>query len=316
MLNNYQYFLALADEQSISKAADKLFISHQCLSKYLKNLEAEYKITFFDRAPKLTLTPAGQAYLDTVRQVQMLENNLAGYLDDLRQEDHGTLRFGTTEGRYRILVPHFLTEFKKKYPDVTLHMQSGTTDQLSNAVLDNALDIALLNQSITPHAQLDIQPVLEEKLYLVISDNMLKRYFDYPQCKQIFSQGVNLRLFADVPFVLSPKQMNMRRKLEEHLQSQQITLKVVSEIPQSDLQYMLTAKDYAASFCWSMYLPSALAESVDDSKSSLNVFPIEGDNITNRLMMVTRRGKLFPQYGKDFMKLVKRTCIEYAEASP
>ena len=61
MFNNYEYFIALAEEENISRAAEKLFISHQCLSKYLKNLEENYHVMFFDRQPKLKLTPAGEA---------------------------------------------------------------------------------------------------------------------------------------------------------------------------------------------------------------------------------------------------------------
>ena len=59
MLNNYNYFITLAEELNISRAAEKLFISHQCLSKYLKNLESEYGIPLFERTPALKLTLAG-----------------------------------------------------------------------------------------------------------------------------------------------------------------------------------------------------------------------------------------------------------------
>ncbi len=97
MLNNYQYFIALAEEMNISRAAEKLFISHQCLSKYLKNLEQEYNLTFFERTPRLKLTSAGQVYLDTVRQIQFLEDNMGSQLDDIRQSKKGLIRFGTTE---------------------------------------------------------------------------------------------------------------------------------------------------------------------------------------------------------------------------
>ena len=120
MLNNYQYFIALCEELNISKAAERLFISHQCLSKYLKNLEQTYNVTFFERTPRLSLTAAGRAYLEMLRQVQFLENNLENQLSDIRQARKGLIRFGTTEGRFRILVPSLLSEFKRIYPEVKL----------------------------------------------------------------------------------------------------------------------------------------------------------------------------------------------------
>ena len=51
MYNNYQYFLVLAEEHSISRAAEKLFITHQSLSKYLTNLEQELGVLLFRRKP-------------------------------------------------------------------------------------------------------------------------------------------------------------------------------------------------------------------------------------------------------------------------
>lgn len=96
MLNNYEYFIALAEEQNISRAAEKLFISHQCLSKYLKNLEQTYPISFFERTSHLKLPPAGEAMPETLRQVLFLDHNLQSQLDDIRFSKKGLIRLGTT----------------------------------------------------------------------------------------------------------------------------------------------------------------------------------------------------------------------------
>lgn len=313
MLNNYQYFIALAEEQNISKAAKKLYISHQCLSKYLKNLEQEYQVEFFERTPKLMLTPAGQAFLDTVRQIQTLEWNLSGQLHDIKTARHGFISFGTTEGRYRVLVPDLLTSFQEKYPNVVLNVQYGTTQQLSEDVLDNKLDIALLNQNVKPHYRLDIHPVSKEKMYLVISDKLLERYFpeQYPQCKQKFEKGVELSQFQRVPFVVSREGMNARNVLDRYLQNQKFRLNVAAELTQSDLHFMLTARDYGASLCWAMYTPLIHELNLNPQHSHLNIFPIKGTTLTNQIMLVTRKGKIFPSYGNDLMSMVRNMCTAF-----
>jgi len=316
MLDKYSYFITLAEEENIVKAAEKLFVSHQCLSKYLKRLEKEYNATFFDRNPRLSITPAGMAYLETVRQVRDLHDNLVDQLANIQDSKKGILRFGTTEARYRILVPAFVPKYKKLYPDVTLETRYGSTAELCDAILNNKLDVALLNQSAKAHNQLDMRPVLEEKLYLVISDEMLQQYFPetWPYCKYTFRRGINLKDFNHVPFVFSSKKANMAKQvLEPYLQFYQIELSNVAEIEQSDLQYMLTAQSYAASFCWSMYIPTILRENKTGEYDHLNIYPINDPLGRNRLMMVTRKGKYFQEYGKKFMKMVKNTCITYSE---
>ncbi len=315
MLNNYQYFIVLAEELNISKAAERLFISHQCLSKYLKNLEQEYKVTFFERTPKLALTSAGQVYLDMLKQVQFLESNMENQLEDIRQSRKGLIRFGTTEGRYRVLLPSLLAQFKRIYPEVTLRAYSATTGELLDRVARNELDMALLNRRDAGSYQFDRRTVLNERLYLVISDHVLAQYFpeEYPTCKDRLKEGADLEEFSrrEVPFVLNYKGFNSRETLEKHMQTRSFSLNCVMELTQQDMQFMLAAQDFAACFCWSMYLPSV--QQINESSSQqLNVFPIKGLTETNQLMLILPRGKILPAYGKELMRLIQQDCTSFA----
>lgn len=315
MLNNYQYFIALAEELNISKAAERLFISHQCLSKYLKNLEQAYNVTFFERTPRLTLTIAGQAYLDMLRQVQFLESNLENQLSDIRQARTGLIRFGTTEGRFRILIPRLLSEFKRMYPEVKLEPHYATSDQLCERIARNELDMALLNRRDKAGNQLETRILLKEKMYLVISDHLLAQYFpeEYPACKERFAEGVDLSSFAarGVPFTLGYKGLNSRDILDEHLMSKGITLNSVLEMTQQDIHFMLAARDFAACFCWAMYLPS-IQQANEGNVQHLNVFPIKGLTATNQVVLVMPKGKILPAYGKDLIQLIQQTCTAFA----
>lgn len=318
MLNNYEYFIVLAEEENISRAAEKLFISHQCLSKYLKNLEQTYRISFFERTPHLKLTPAGQAMLDTLRQVQFLEHNLDSQLDDIRSSRKGLIRLGTTEGRYRVLIPDLISEFQLLYPDVVLDVQYAVTQQLTDRVLKNELDLVLLNQNTIDHNQLDSQTLLNERLYVVLSDHMLERYFPdrYPQCRQDFAQGADLAEFQSIPFVMNRRQFNSRTILDNYLQARGIHLQCLMELTQLDIHFMMTARDYAASFCWSMYLPTIHQMNQSDPDRHLNVFPIRGLDATNRFSLVTLKGKILPAYGRDLVTLIKQKCASFAHANP
>ena len=316
MLNNYQYFLVLAEEKSISRAAERLYISHQCLSRYLKNLEQEYGIMFFERSPRLSLTPAGQAYLEMLRQIEFLENNFNNLLDDIRQSKKGTIRFGTTEGRYRVLVPSLLSGFHQLYPDVNLHTEYSTSNQLCEKLLNNDLDLALMNNwDINPNL-FEIQTILNEKLYMVISDQMLARYFpaEYPACKEHFSKGVDLSRFAalQIPFVLSYRGFNSREFLDNYLRSRGLQLNCVLEMTQQDIHFMLAAKDYAACFCWAMYLPAIQQTNADPSSCHLNIFPVKGMSATNQLVLVRLKGKILPGYGSDLIRLIRQICTSFS----
>lgn len=314
MLNNYNYFITLAEEKNISRAAERLFISHQCLSKYLKNLEQEYRVTFFERSPRLKLTVAGEAMLNMLRQVQFLERNLESQLDDIRQSRRGIIRLGTTEGRYRILFPDLLSQFKKIYPDVLLEVSYATSEQLTESILKNELDIVLMNKSFVNRSQLTVQPLLDERIYLVISDNMLEQYFPerYPECRELFAaEGADLKMFQHVPFILNRKSFNSRIMLDSYLQAHNLRLNCVMELTQLDLHFMMSARDYAASFCWSMYIPLIQRMNRADPKRHLNVFPVKGIEALNHMVLVTQEGKILPKYGRELIEVIKRNCAGF-----
>jgi len=318
LLNNYHYFITLAEEKNISRAAEKLFISHQCLSKYLKMLEQEYGVTFFERTPKLKLTLAGEALLDTLRKVQFLEMNFENQLDDIRQSKRGIIRLGTTEGRYRILFPDLLSQFKKAYPDVFLEVSYATSEQLTESVLKNELDIILINKSFANHNQLDTQPLLDERLYLVVSDHMLEQFLpdQYPECRERFTkEGADLALFQKVPFILNRKSFNSRLTLDAYLQDHQLQLNCVMELTQLDLHFMMSARDYAASFCWSMYIPLIQRMNGSDPDHHLNIFPVKGINTLNHMVLITRKEKILPKYGRELIEMIKKDCSEFKRLS-
>ena len=319
MLNNYHYFITLAEELNISRAAEKLFISHQCLSKYLRNLEREYQVTLFERIPVPKLTMAGEALLSMFRKIKFLEGNLASQFEDIRNSKRGVVRLGTTEGRYRILIPGLLARYKELYPEVELDVRYATSAELAEGVLRNELDIVILNRSFVDPREFEIQTMLKEKLYLVISDSMLAKYFpdQYPECLKRFEKdGVDLAEFQEVPFVLNTPLFKSRMLVDAYARSRGLTLKCARELTQLDMHFQLTAHDYAACFCWTMYIPTVRSMNLADPEHHLNIFAIPDGDFTNRFVCAFQKGKILPKYSTDLIELIRDKCREYSAFEP
>ncbi|WP_342415670.1 LysR family transcriptional regulator [Paenibacillus sp. FSL R10-2782] len=315
MVNNYKYFLVLSEELNISSAAKRLFISHQCLSKYIKGLEARYGVSFFERKPKFALTPAGKTMLDTLRQIELSEQNLENQLADIKDAKSGTIHFGITEGRYPIIVPKLLKEFHNLHPKVKLNIHRTTSPQMQEMVLNNSLDLFLSGVSNLVSHNLKYEIVVNERMYIVISDNLLKQYFpnDYPQCKETFAKGADLRLFQQIPFVLNKENFNSRILLDKHLSELGVSLNCINELTQPDIHYLLCAEDYAASFCLTMYLSGInQLNQFKNGYSHLNVFPIANFTSVNPLALIYHKNKKFPSYIQDLKNIIKRLCSPYS----
>ena len=210
MFTNYRYYLVFTEERNISHAAERLFISHQNLSKYLSNLEKKLGVTLFIRKPVISLTPEGELLRDTFRKVETLEQSLLAEYASMHGDLSGEIRLGTTEGRFRILMPDLLSSFMHKYPGIHLNIVSAASPELQDMLLNNQLDLAVFGKPNKTSPFLRYTEVLSEHLYLVISDNLLKAQFGeaFPACKEQFLNGADLRLFRDVPFALNLPDFN------------------------------------------------------------------------------------------------------------
>lgn len=320
MLQNYQYFITLAETLNISHAAQKLYISHQCLSRYLKTLEHECGLTLFERKPTFALTYAGQTLLEAFREIERIEKNAAQSLEELRTGNSGEIHFGITEGRLRIFFPDLLKRYQEQFPNVTLKAVSAPTSEMLDMLLENKLDLVLGGLTRRTSPALEFKRVMDEDLYLVVSDNLLRTHFpaDYPACKGAFANGADLRLFEGMPFTAAHTGFNSRTILDEFLQANGISLNIVYEANQPDLLHILTSNDYACSFCLSMYLPNIRKlNQMCPPDNQLNVFPIKDLTAKNSIFLISQKGKYFPQYTKALIRLVRQMCRdEYTLSRP
>lgn len=317
MLNNYKYFLVLAEELNISKAAERLYVSHQSLSKYLKKMESEYGVVLFNRSPSFSLTYAGRLMLDAFRRIELIDKNLSSQIATLHDGQSGEVRVGTTEGRMRLLMPDLLDRFKREFPDVELCIICGTTASLLKMLSENKLDIAIMNDNSNHLPNMKYVEVLKEHLYVVISNNMLSKYFPdaYPACRKKLLLGADLRDFAEVPFVLNHPGFTSRGMIDRHLMKIGASLKCVNETSAMDLQYLMTGRDYAASFAFSMYLPSIRRLSnTGESYSEMNIFPIKDMAETNSVVMIYPKESISrPKYADFVTRLLRELCGNYAD---
>lgn len=287
------------------------------MSHYLAKLEKECGVVLFYRKPLFSLTPEGRKFLDTIRQVEALEYSQTQAFAESRKEDAGTIRLGTTEGRFRILMPDLIEEYSQNFPHVQLRVASANSTQLQEMLLDNQLDIIILGAPDKTSQFIQSRLLLQETLYLVLSDGLLKRYFPkrYSQCIDEFRMGVDLRQCVQIPFALNLPQFNSSHILERHLHKLGIQLHCIHTSSHPDLHHMLTTKNYVASFCLSMYLPN-LAVINSQTANKLHAFPIKGLTETNPVMLEYRKDRYFPHYGQALLKLIKQQCAFYVDFNP
>lgn len=301
MLNNQKYFLIVAEELNIARAAKRIFVSQQCLSNHIKRLEEAYGVKLFHRKPRLALTKAGELIARTFRQIQILENNLENELTDINCGYKGILRIGLHTSRAQTLLPRMLPQYKALHPGVVLSIYSNVAREMEQMLLKGQLDLFVGNH---PASAKGIHSILlmREPVFLVISDSMLKKYFPdvYPQCKEDFKNGIDIIDFKEVPFVMNLGSSNMRLFVDAYFQQRGITPSAAMLTNINEMHYQFSAMDYGASFCPGMML-SLLKSSMQED--NLNVFPLSDCTQRNNIILAHLENAYIPQYMQDFINI-------------
>ena len=104
---SYRYFLVVAEELNITRAAQKLCISQQSLSNHIKRLENRYNAIFFQRFPTLKLTEDGVIFEEAVRKMLAIEENMKSTLLEGHETFHETVTIGMTWSRCNTHPGHY-----------------------------------------------------------------------------------------------------------------------------------------------------------------------------------------------------------------
>lgn len=137
-----EYILTIAKEQNMRKAADKLFVSQSSLSQYVNKLETELGTPLFNRTPKgLTLTAAGELYVETAQTMVMLKNRLYQNIANLSYQEH--LVIGTTSQWAIRLLTQIIPIFKERYPGILLEITESFSVPMRRRLADKEIDICL-----------------------------------------------------------------------------------------------------------------------------------------------------------------------------
>ncbi|MTQ95651.1 LysR family transcriptional regulator [Pseudoflavonifractor sp. BIOML-A6] len=314
MQENQLYFLMVAEELNITRAAQKAFISQQCMSNHIKRLEEAYSTRLFNRRPKLSLTPAGELLAQTLRQIKRLEDNLRSQLSEENFNFGGKINLGITWSRSSILLPPVLTQYRKLYPNIEIIVQNNVTDNLENRLLCGYLDLAVGTGAINS-PEIEVKPLSRERVFLAVSDHLLEQLFPggYPACKERFRSGVDLADFAACPFILNTPQERFFDLLTDMLDQQGLKLNVVFQSDSSDIRSQLCGADLGASLFSELLLQYVIRQNkLQPADNQLNIYPVNGEFPDYWMIAFYHKKAFQPQYLKVFIEMLaeqaKRCC--------
>ncbi len=250
MLKYMDYVLAVYEEKSFTKAAERLFISQPSLSLTIKKLEDELGFLIFNRSGKETiLTPLGEKYIKAVKEIKKIENDFTSEIDDTLKLKKGSISLGSTTFIASYILPDIIKSFTGKYPGITISIGVEQSTVLYEKLEQGFYDL-IIDNAIEKVDHLSLFPLFTEKIIIGVPSSftvnekisefsidagILCSTYDYSSLPVL-----DVSHLKNEKFILLKHGNNMRKFTDEFFRNNKINPTIVQEF---DL--LMTAINYA-----------------------------------------------------------------------
>lgn len=168
-LRTLSYFVTVAEELNITKAAEKLCMSQPPLSSQIKGLEQELNTVLFIRGKRhLQLTESGQLLYRRAKELLSLADKASAEIISMSQGMKGTISIGLVEGSAPNIAAEWIAEFIENYPQVHFRIMDGNSDELISKLRSGLISLAVIT-SPCDQTLLNSFPVGTEKMTAFMS---------------------------------------------------------------------------------------------------------------------------------------------------
>ena len=290
-LRRLEYFVAVAEAGSFSKAAAALVMSQPALSQQVAALEQETGQRLLTRTGRgAEPTEAGVALLGHARAIFELAERARADMRERQLVPSGRITIGLPPRVAHAVTADLVERFRAKYPDAAISVEEGLSIRLREGLIAGRLDVAVL---FDPPASplLAIETVTRESLVLMASTPLPVR--------------IRLADMAALSLVLPSKPNSIRQLLEGEVKPRGYLLNVVAEVDSIKTVLSLVARGVAATV-----LPaSAMREWTHDNPPFMAA--IHAPIIRNRLCIAVPKARPATRLSRFLVNLTRELCLEY-----
>ena len=205
-----RYFNEVAKLGSIRKAADRLHVAPSAVSRQIAQLELEVDAVLFERSKVgVQLTAAGEVLARHSHRIFRDLDRAKGEIDDLRGLRRGEVCVWVIEGFVSGLLPDLLANFHHRYPGVSFKIQTGSTDRIVEALLEDEADIGITFNAVS-RAEIEVIAEYVEPISCLVAptheyanrsqltlDEICKQHLALPEhsfgLRQVFERAIAKR---------------------------------------------------------------------------------------------------------------------------
>ncbi|MBQ8923186.1 MAG: LysR family transcriptional regulator [Lachnospiraceae bacterium] len=269
-------FIKITETKNFTGAANLLGYAQSTVTTQIKQLEDELNCLLFERLGKsVILTPEGERLLVYAEKMLQLEREIMLEVPTV-EEPSGILRLGVSESLCYNRLPHFLLEYKKKYPKMEIELQFITHDTFPMMLKKGILDMVY---TLNPYIELP-------ELALLYKNRETLGFYASPNYPLADKKKIKEKDLKDIPLLLTSHNCSFRQMLVDDMVKSSITPQIVLETSSKEI-----LKQFAINELGVAFMPDMTAQ--EEVKA-------------NRLKKLDWKGNDFPIYSQIFIHKDKR----------
>lgn len=286
------YFLAIAKEESISKAATILHITQPTLSRQIKELEEELDTVLFIRGnKKIALTEEGELFRKKAEKIVELADEVKTEFTLKNKIITGNIRIGSGESYVMELIAKTAKKLQNDYPDIHYHLHCGNSDEIMKRLDKDLCDFAVLIEPIS------INKYDYIKLPLVDTWGLLMRK-DSPLAKQEFILPHDLK---NIPLII-PDQELTKSMLTGWVGQDFDKLNIVSYYNLLYNASLMVKEEFGYALCIDRLINTS-------GNSDLHFVPLKPD-LKVHLYVAWKKAHVFSEAAQLFIKTLRKLICE------
>lgn len=163
-----QVFYTVARLLSFTKAAESLHMTQPAVTFQVRQLEEHFNTRLFDRTHnRISLTEAGNRVYNYADKIFVLYNEMENAVREMTGEVSGSLTIGASTTIAEYMLPSLLGDFKKRYPDINIHLKVSNSDGIVSMVENNTIDLGVVEAPVS-NKNLVLERCREDYLTVIV----------------------------------------------------------------------------------------------------------------------------------------------------
>ncbi len=303
------YIYEVYREKSFSLAAKKVFLSQPALSAMVKKVEKQLGVKLFDRTTSsITLTEAGQIYINSIEKMRSIKKSMQEELNDMRELKTGKLVVSGENFVSSFIMPKIIMEFSGIYSGIKVDLVESNSPDLRQLLLTDAIDLLIAHDF--DQKLYSCEPLFDEMVLLAvpakleINDQLKEFALSLEQIKagEHYSKdcpAVNLSQFSDQEFLIMKKGNDMQRRA-------QILCKEAGFTPKARiyLDQLITSYNMACAGMGIVFTTDMLA--LNANGENCVYYKIKSADVTRRMYIGYKRNRYISKACAAFIETAKK----------